>query len=71
MKRGNQKELSKRTGFSKGYISKVINGNTRIDSWSTAKTFAAATNTMPYLWLEGSPEEIQTGVSDNNTWEAV
>ena len=71
MKHGAQKIISQRTGFSKGYVSRVINGKTTLDSWSAAKKFAAATNTTPYLWLEGTPEEIQAAISDYNTWKTV
>ncbi len=70
LKRGIQTKIKQATGFSAAYISDILNGKVRLTSWPTAKTFAAATNTTPYLWLEGSPEDIQTGVSDNNTWEA-
>ncbi len=71
LKWGIQTKLKKATGYSAAYISDILTGKVRLTSWPTAKKFAAATNTTPYLWLEGTPEQIQTAISDYNTWKAV
>lgn len=60
LKRGLQKYIRNQTGFAAGYVSDICNCRTRIDSWSTAKTFASATNSNPLLWLEGTCDDIQT-----------
>lgn len=62
MKRMNQQQLGYATGLSQGYISKIISGAHILDSWSTAKKLASATNTNPVLWLEGSSDEIKAAL---------
>ena len=71
LKRGLATIIRKRTGYSAAYISDILASKVRVDSWSTAKKLAAATGTMPYLWLEGTQEEIviqvQTNLTENPT----
>lgn len=65
LKRGLATIIKRRTGYSHPYISDILNGKIKLDTWSTAKRFAKATSTMPILWLEGSQEDIVTQVEKN------
>lgn len=53
-----QKDLAFKIKTSESYISQLLSGHRR-PSWPIAKRLAHATNTTPYLWLEGSPNEIK------------
>jgi len=48
--------------ISQGFLSNIICGRNR-PHYKTAKRIAAATNTDPVLWLEGSPEEMKEALS--------
>lgn len=62
MKRGFQKKLAKKLNISGAYLSTLINCKKR-PNWPMAKKLAAATNTDPVIWLEGTPEQIKAAVS--------
>ena len=64
MDRGVQQKLAKEVKLSEGFISLVLKGIRR-PSWSTAKRLAFATNTTPYLWLEGTSAEIKRELEKN------
>jgi transcriptional regulator with XRE-family HTH domain len=57
-------KLAAQIGISQGFLSNIILGARR-PHYNTAKKIAAATNTNPVLWLEGSPEEIKKALSKN------
>jgi transcriptional regulator with XRE-family HTH domain len=65
MKKTTQSQISKMSGISPGFLSDILNKGKR-PSWSTAKRLAAATNTDPVLWLEGSPNEIKKALSQES-----
>ena len=65
MKHGIQKQIAEAAELSATMISLILSGNKR-PSWSTAKRLAAATNTAPVLWLEGSPNEIKKALSQES-----
>ena len=48
-------------GISQGFLSNILCGRRR-PHYKTAKKLAAATNTDPILWLEGTPEEIRQAI---------
>ena len=58
-------QIAKRAGVSLSGLSNVLAGRRR-PSWSTAKRLAAATDTNPVLWLEGSPNEIKKAISQES-----
>ena len=58
-------QIAKRAGMSLSGLSNVLAGRRR-PSWSTAKRLAAATDTDPVLWLEGSPNEIKKAISQES-----
>lgn len=58
-------QIAKRAGLSLSGLSNVLAGRRR-PSWSTAKRLAAATDTSPVLWLEGSPNEIKEAISQES-----
>jgi transcriptional regulator with XRE-family HTH domain len=57
-------KIAAMAGISQGFLSNIICGRNR-PHYKTAKNLAAATNTEPVLWLEGSPEEIKKALSKN------
>jgi transcriptional regulator with XRE-family HTH domain len=60
-----QTEIIKRCGIHQSTLSNILTGRRR-PSWSTAKRLAAATDTDPVLWLEGSPNEIKKAISQES-----
>ena len=65
MKNIAQTEIIKRSGIHQSTLSNILTGRSR-PSWSTAKRLAAATDTDPVLWLEGSPNEIKKAISQES-----
>ena len=65
MKHGIQKQIAEATELSAPMISLILSGKKR-PSWSSAKRLAAATDTDPVLWLEGSPNEIKKAISQES-----
>lgn len=57
-------KLAAQIGISQGFLSNILIGRRR-PHYKTAKNLAAATNTEPVLWLEGSPEEIKKALLKN------
>ena len=55
-------EIIKRCEIHQSTLSNILTGRRR-PSWSIAKRLAAATDTEPVLWLEGSPNEIKKALS--------
>lgn len=53
-----QKDLAKKLNVSDAYLSMLINRQ-RVPNWNMAKRIAEITDTTPYLWLEGSSDEIR------------
>jgi len=58
MKHGIQKQIAEATELSAPMISLILSGKKR-PSWSIAKRLAAATDTDPVLWLEGSTGKVR------------
>jgi len=56
-----QKEIAAAAGVSIQAVSNILTGRRR-PSWKTSKRLAAATNTTPELWLDGTPEEIKAAI---------
>jgi len=54
-------KIAKQSGISQGFLSNIIRGERR-PHYKTAKKIAAATDTDPVLWLEGSPEQIKNAL---------
>lgn len=54
-------EIAKKAGITQGALSNILSGRRR-PSWSVAKRLAQVTNTTPYLWLEGTPDEIKSAL---------
>ena len=58
-------EIIKRCEIHQSTLSNILTGRRR-PSWSIAKRLAAATDTEPVLWLEGSPNEIKKALSQES-----
>ncbi len=56
-------EIAKRVNITQGALSNILSGRRR-PSWTVAKRLAQVTNTTPYLWLEGTPDEIKSALKD-------
>ena len=65
MKHGTKTILSKKIGVSSAYIGMIVNGK-RLPSWRTAKKLAKATGTDPVMWMEGTPEEKYSAISEKS-----
>jgi len=53
--------LAKEIGISQGFFSNILAGRRR-PHYKRAKDIARVTNTSVYLWMEGSPEDMQAAV---------
>jgi transcriptional regulator with XRE-family HTH domain len=62
LKRGLAAIICSRTGFSAAYVSDILSGKVRVDSWTTAKKISLATGVPPILILEGSQSDIVTHI---------
>lgn len=56
-------EIAEKANITQGALSNILSGRRR-PSWSVAKRLAQVTNTTPYLWLEGAPDEIRSVLKD-------
>ena len=57
-----QNQIAEKSGLHVSTISNILNGWRR-PSWKNAKRLADATCTSPYLWLEGTPEDIRQALA--------
>lgn len=62
----NQTEIAHKSGIHISHVSNILRG-VRRPSWKYAKALAGATHTSPYLWMEGTPEEIRRVLLETNT----
>jgi transcriptional regulator with XRE-family HTH domain len=53
--------LAKKMGISQGYLSNILAGRRR-PHYQKAKHIAKITNTSVFLWMEGSPEDMQAAL---------
>jgi len=58
-----QKDIAEKVGISKSYISQLLSGDRR-PAWKMAKRLANCTCTSIELWMEGSPEQIKSAISE-------
>ena len=63
MKHGIQKLIAEKAGITPAFINAIIRQGVR-PGWKTAKRLAAATNTEPILWLEGSEQELVNAIEE-------
>lgn len=54
-----QRQIAKRLGVSATFINRLVNGIKR-PNWKRAKELAKLTGSKPELWLDGTPEQIKT-----------
>jgi len=64
MMKNTQRKLAKKTGYTEGFISYILNGKRR-PAWPAAKILAEATGTKPELWLDGKPEQIKAALKNS------
>ena len=63
MKHGIQKQIAEKANITPAFINAIIRQGVR-PSWKTAKRLAAATDTDPVLWMEGTEEEIVSAINN-------
>lgn len=58
-----QKEIAQLAEISDAFLSQILAGLRR-PSWKTAKKLSKITFTTPELWLDGSPDQIKSAITE-------